>query len=150
MRFKRTGTKKGRKPRTRSYAALKRALDKTYSEWVRRKGADSQGFVRCVTCGRSAHWKSMQCGHFIPRHYLAGRWNPENTAVQDASCNIFKRGAYPEFAQWGTSHYGQDWLPRMIALKREQIKWTRMDLESLLEDYTKRLAHLEQTSTLSA
>ena len=125
-----------------SYANLKRKLDKVFSEWVRKKGADSNGIATCITCGAKAHWKQMQCGHFIPRHYLAGRWHIENTAIQDASCNIFKRGAYPEFAAWGINHYGQDWLNRMIALKRETVKWSRQDLQQMIEDYTERVKAL--------
>ena len=126
--------------RKKSYSTLKRRLDQVFSEYVRRIANP----CRCVTCGTIKPWKSMQCGHFIPRHYLAGRWNIENTAVQCASCNVWGRGRYPEFAAWGVNRYGQDWLTRMIALKRETVKLKSHDLEKMIEHYERCLSQILQ------
>ena len=135
--------KRKAKVRVKGYGTLKKRLDAVFSLFVRRRLAVGD-MATCVTCSKVSHWKTMQCGHFIPRHYLAGRWNLENCAVQCPSCNIWGRGRYPEFAQWGVNRYGQGWLPKMIALKRETLKLTRSDLETMIEDYETRLRQIEQ------
>jgi 5-methylcytosine-specific restriction endonuclease McrA len=116
-----------------TYAGLKRKLDAAWSELVRRRDADRNGNVSCVTCGRVDHWKSMQNGHFIPRHYLAGRWLDENCNVQCPSCNVFRRGAYPEYADYLHRTFGASRIGELIQLKREKVKYTRADLEEMLE-----------------
>ena len=112
----------------KSYAALKKELDRVWSIWVR-KSASVNEYVRCVSCSTKDHWKNMQCGHFIPRHYLAGRWNSDNCWPQCPVCNVFKRGNYPEFAAFLVKQRGPKFLEELIALKREQVKYTRADLQ---------------------
>ena len=119
--------------RKATYAGLKRKLDKAWSELVRRRDADRNGNVRCVTCGATSHWKWMQCGHFLPRHYLAGRWLEDNCNVQCPTCNIFRRGAYPEYADYLLKTFGASRIGELLALKREKVKFTRSDLEEKLE-----------------
>lgn len=115
-----------------TYASLKRKLDKAWSEWVRRRDADRHGNVSCVTCGSRMFWKEIQCGHFVPRHYLAGRWNEDNTFPQCVGCNVFRRGAYPEFADYLLKTFGASRIGELLQLKREQVKLTRTDLEEML------------------
>ena len=131
--------------RKRSYASLKRQLDKVFSEFIRRRLASAAGIAVCVTCGSRKNWKEMQCGHFIPRHYLAGRWHILNCAVQCPSCNVWGRGRYPEFAAWGVNTYGQSWLTDMVALKRQPVKLKSHDLENMIEDFEKKLADMLPT-----
>lgn len=119
-----------------SYASLKRRLDKIFSEWIRRKDAGAYGRAMCVSCGMVARWSKMQCGHFIPRHYLAGRWNPDNCFVQCPSCNVFKRGNYPGFAAYLNKHFGPQRIEELLELKRKTLKLTRSDLQGMIDRYT--------------
>ena len=125
--------------KTKSYATLKRQLDKVFSEWTRRRFASANGFALCVTCGKAAPWRSMQCGHFIPRSYLAARWNPLNCFVQDAACNVFKRGAYPEFSAYLIRSFGAGYIDTLLALKRQPVKFTRSDLQAMIDDYSAKI-----------
>lgn len=126
-------------PRPKTYAQLKSRLDAVFSIWTRRRFADENGMVRCITCQRLSHWKDLHAGHFIARHHLAGRWLPENVHPQCPADNLFRKGAYPEYAAWGVNHYGQSWLTDMVALKRQSVKWSRTDLAQMVEDYTARV-----------
>jgi hypothetical protein len=116
-----------------TYASLKRKLDKAWSEFIRRRDADRNGNTSCVTCGSRMHWKEIQCGHFVQRHYLAGRWHEDNTFPQCVGCNVFRRGAYPEFAEYLLKTFGASRIGELISLKREKVKYTRSDLEEMLE-----------------
>ena len=81
-----------------SYAKDKKTLDDLFSIFIRRRHADSEGYVKCFTCGKIAKWKEMQCGHFQSRVKLATRWDEINCQVQCVACNIFGEGNKPAFA----------------------------------------------------
>ena len=131
-----------RKVRVPTYASLKNRLDRVFSVWTRRRFADQSGMVRCVSCGATKHWKQIQAGHFQKRHYLGTRWHPENVAPQCVACNVFGSGNLAAYAAWGVNRYGQDWPARMVSLSKETVKWSRTDLQQLIEDYETRLRHL--------
>ena len=121
--------------KAKSYASLKRKLDSVFSEWTRRNSSDSRGRAACVTCGKISRWQDQQCGHFIPRLYLACRWNPDNCFVQCVLCNVFKHGNYPEFADYLIKHFGVERIRSLLALKRVTVKFTRADLQTKIDFY---------------
>ena len=124
----------------KSFATLKRKLDKLFSEWIRRKvGRD---VVTCITCGAVHHWKEIQCGHFISRIYLATRWNEQNAHPQCYSCNVLRRGNYGEYSLFMLKMYGQAIIEELIALKRRPVKLSRSDLEEMIQTYQAKLGGL--------
>ena len=125
--------------KTKSYASLKRKLDKVFSEWIRRRYANSSGIALCVSCGSVGHWKSMQCGHFVSRVRLATRWDGENCAVQCARCNIFLRGNAVGYARWLENRYGPDIFARLDDKSRQSVKFTRADLQAMIDNYAEKL-----------
>lgn len=138
--------KKGK--RSKSYSGLKREADKAFSEWIRRSHADSDGMVRCVTCGRAEPWKRIQCGHFVSRVHLATRFYERNCAPQDYSCNVLRRGNASEFALWLVDSYGPGIIEELARKKRQQVKYTRSDLESIRDSYRERIRQLEVMEVL--
>lgn len=136
--------RKAKRPRQRTYAALKRDLDRQHSKWTRARFA-TNGMVQCVSCGQVLPVNSMQAGHFVSRSYLSTRWHPENVAPQCFQCNVFKKGNLAAYAAWGVNRYGQDWPARMVALSRTETKLTRTDLTTMIEDYEKRITEISQS-----
>ena len=132
--------------RTRTYASLKREADKAFSAWIRQKDADGQGMAVCVTCGNVAPWQAMQAGHFISRVHLSTRWDETNVAVQDAACNILRRGNPGEFALYLTRKYGPNIIAELVEKKRRSVKYSRGDLETLISEYQVKLAALRSGS----
>ncbi len=135
--------KRPKKKKVKTYSALKRSLDQLFSRWLRLKGSDSAGQASCFTCGLRSSWTVLQCGHFIQRQYLAGRWNEANCRIQCVRCNIFMKGAYPEFAL----NLGQETVAHLVSLKRETVKLTRADLQEMISHYENLLEHLTHTET---
>lgn len=125
-----------------TYASLKKKADRVFSEWIRRKDAGAYGRAVCVSCGMTARWQDQQCGHFLPRHYLAGRWNELNCFVQCPSCNVFKRGNYPGFSSFLNRTYGPERIEELLALKREVVKLRTSDLQDLIKLYQSKLEAL--------
>ena len=84
--------KRGGKP------TLRQKLDKVFSLFIRQRHASPSGEVQCFTCPKRGHWKTFHCGHFVPRQYLAVRYNETNCQVQCYACNILFNGQPSVFA----------------------------------------------------
>jgi hypothetical protein len=85
--------------KTSSYRGLEKKLDRIFSEYVRLKAADENGYCKCVTCGKVYHWKEIHCGHFISRAVKATRFNETNCNPQCVNCNTYNQGKWLEYEQ---------------------------------------------------
>lgn len=93
-----------------SPSKLKKELDRVFSLFVRQYHAK-----RCFTCGKETNL--LQCGHFIPRSYLATRWDFDNCRPQCVGCNIWGRGKLLDFEDNLIKEIGLD---RVTALKQKR------------------------------
>ena len=123
--------------------ALINKLDRVFSRYIRMKDADEGGTVSCVTCGRLFHWSEVHCGHWIKRQHQSVRFREENTGPQCVRCNLHMGGCQDEYAAHILRKYGQATFDDLLAKKREAKKWTRGELESLIEEYTQKVSTLE-------
>ena len=110
-----------------SLKTLRNKLDRVFSEYIRKRDANRNGYVRCVTCGREHHWREGHAGHFIKRQYLATRYDPRNCHFQDAYCNTYRGGALIEYTLFMQKTYGQEVIDELMRLKRTTVKFTRDD-----------------------
>ena len=78
--------------KARSTKQLIGTLDRVFSEYIRRRDADTHGLCRCITCGKQAPWKEMDAGHFFQRDRKATRWDERNVHAQCPHCNRFRGG----------------------------------------------------------
>lgn len=137
---------KKRRKKAKTYAALKRALDKAWSLLVRRGAADDMGGIaRCCSCGVAATWESLQCGHFVSRVRLATRWENRNTAVQCARCNIFLRGNPVGFARYLERLYGPDIFAVLDDQSHQSVKFSRADLQAKIDETNEALKGLQRS-----
>ena len=81
-------------------------LDKVFSQFIRRRFAVNE-IGKCITCGKQAHWKELQAGHFMSRKHYSTRWDEINCQVQCAGCNVFKYGEQYKFSVNLDAKYGQ-------------------------------------------
>jgi hypothetical protein len=123
---------------------LKKILWKLVSEYVRRKSADHAGMVACVTCGKSAHWKQMDCGHYIPKSLgLSIYFEERNLGVQCSACNRFRHGNLAQYALYLLKTYGASILDELDALRRTTRKISTSEYLELIERYKSKLKALE-------
>jgi DUF1680 family protein len=85
---------------------LEKRADRVFSEYVRLRGADGNGYCRCYTCGRVMRWNEAQAGHFISRAKKAIRYNEMNAQAQCSICNLFGRGESALFEKRLIEEYG--------------------------------------------
>jgi hypothetical protein len=117
----------------RKAATIKRELWKVFSEYIRRKDADHSGYVSCVSCGKTDHWREMDCGHYLRNSernkQLGGNelwYDTRNFAPQCHYCNRFDGEQAGKV--WGEK-MGAD-IGGELRYRREQAKkWTKDELE---------------------
>jgi len=125
-------------------SALKKKADTLFSKYIRLKYADSNGYVKCVTCGVKKHYKdSMDAGHYVPRNHLSTRWLETNVHVQCRGCNRFGGGRLDEYALFLTKTYGNEVLDYLNKKKHTTCKMTKADYETLIEDLKLKIKELE-------
>lgn len=134
------------RPRARrkagTLAALVNKLDDAFSRYVK----DRDGNV-CITCGRSGMApQDWHAGHFIGRSRMATRWDPKNVHSQCGYvCNKVKRGAPQEYALAILARYGEQEFRRLMRLKRVEKKFTRPEVQELIDALARSGADFETT-----
>lgn len=130
--------KRARKPRKRprkqrkgdTWGALRNKLDAAFSAYVKRR----DGPV-CVTCKRTiTDSRDWHAGHFHGRTKYGTRWDFRNVHSQCGFvCNKVRRGAPREYALFIVATYGAKELERLAEAAKSQRKWTRPDMQELLD-----------------
>ena len=85
------------------------------------------------------YWKAMQAGHAIPGRHNAVLYDEEIVKVQCVACNIFKRGNYPIFTTRLIKTHGMEWWEAKLANSRKTVKYTRTDIQGIIDKYTDKL-----------
>ena len=122
-----------RRVKLKNIKSLRRKLDLAFSLWIRKRDADENGFGKCISCGE---WRPLQCGHFQKRGHLALRWHPLGAAGQCVRCNHYLGGNEAAFALELIRRHGEGAVNSLMALKHQTVKFTRADLEALIQKYT--------------
>ena len=139
---------KGRRKSGSTTRALVNKLDRVFSRFVRLRDADNDGHISCVTCGSKHHWKDCHAGHFVKRQHMAVRWDERNVNAQCCRCNLYMGGCQDEYAYHIANTMGQGTLAELLDKKRETKKWTRPELEELIQKYSERVLALESSGKL--
>ncbi len=123
---------------------LVKKLDAIFSEYIRRKYADKNGFVKCYTCNKKAYWKGegMQNGHFISRKSRILRWDERNCRSQCYSCNCHFYGRQYIFAMNLNKEYGYNIAEELLIESKKIIKQSDQDLLDLIEQYKEKVSLL--------
>ena len=111
---------------------LIKELDKYTSLLCRWRYANSEGLVRCFTCGRIMPVWDCQCGHYISRRYQATRWNQNNVRPQGRCCNIYKGGNYEVYEPKIKAELGVDNVQKLWDKAYSQRKIPTYELEEML------------------
>ena len=128
-----------RKSKRGSVTSLKKKAWSLLSKAIRMEAADKIGIVKCVTCNCKKPWKQMQAGHLIGGRTNGVLFDERGIFPQCVGCNMFKQGMGPEFTLFVVKHFGQGVVDELIQLRRTAVKFTRSELEEMLEGYQERI-----------
>lgn len=113
--------------------AVNRA-DKYFSLYIRQREADARGYNSCKTCGREAHYKQLQCGHFQSRKFYATRWDELNAACQCGRCNMLSGEQYL-MGQWLNKTFGEGTAEQMYTKAHIPTKLTTKEIEEIADKF---------------
>jgi hypothetical protein len=133
---------RSRKKRAPTLGKLKKQAWALLSRIVRYQAESPVGphMIQCYTCGQWAPPKEMQAGHAIPGRTGSVLFDEEIIKPQCYRCNVALRGNYPLFTTRLIRERGLDWWEKKLLLTHQVRKWTRQELEELIEGYKVRLA----------
>jgi hypothetical protein len=122
-----------------SLSKLKKTLDSVFSQYIRLKHADKNGYVKCYTCSTVRHWKEMQNGHFVSRTYLITRFNENNCRPQCVGCNMFHHGKPLDFEENLKKELGNGAVESMKELRHKTLKLDRSWYTLLIMTYSSKV-----------
>jgi len=130
-------------PKPKTHAKLKKDLDAVFSKYIRWYYADDNGMVQCYTCGQVKPVKQMQNGHFQSRRHTSTRFEINNCRPQCVKCNMFAQGEQYLFGQLLKAEIGEEAVEEIIALSRKSVKYSKADLEYLIDLYKQKLKNFD-------
>lgn len=126
-----------KKKKLRKISALKKQAWRVFSEWIRRREADKDGYLSCITCGTKVHWKDSNASHFLHGHSKPTFFEPRNVHGSCIRCNLYLSGNLIEYTRFMIDRYGLAVVDELRALSKQIYKPSRQDLEAIIEKYSK-------------
>jgi len=114
---------------------LKKKVWEVFSQYIRLKEADSNGIVKCYTCGQPLYWKEAQAGHGLGGRSNLILFDEEIVKPQCKRCNIFLGGNYDVFHEKLIEENGLEWFKNKIKIKYQQKQFTVQELQDLYRKY---------------
>ena len=130
----------------KSIKQLKKELDRVFSLYIRLRDSDSNGFGRCITCGRVRHYKKADCGHYMKRQYLATRYDEKNCNLQCKHCNAFLQGANEIYKVKIDEKYGPGTSGILEIKSRNPSKFDRFIYGVLIREYREKLKEFKNVA----
>ncbi len=110
-------------------------LDEAFSIYIRLRGADSEGYNTCYTCGIQKHYKQLQAGHFQTRMKYSIRWNEINVQPQCRRCNITNGGQQYIYGLKLDQDFGPGTADRLVYMGNQLVKYSNAELLEMTHKY---------------
>lgn len=127
-----------------STSTLKSKLDRIFSEYIRRRDAGENGYVRCISCGKIVHWEQSDAGHYVNRKHMSLRYDEKNVNAQCRDCNRFNEGNMIGYAKGLIAKYGQGVIDYLDVKRFNACKMTEFELGVLVKEYRDKLKFLNK------
>lgn len=114
-------------------------LWKVFSEYIRQRDADENGYCKCFTCGLMRHWRQMDAGHGIGRQHWGTRYSEKNNHAQCKRCNGFEGGKREVYKQRVDERYGAGTWDLLELASRQKSKITQFEIDAMEKYYKDKL-----------
>jgi len=85
----------------------------------------------------------MQNGHFVPRQYLATRFDERNCNTQCYACNMLYGGQGPTYAVRLAMKYGPGIVEELEAMRWQSVKYDEIWYQEKIDYYKNELKKYE-------
>ena len=92
---------------------LQKKADKKFQLLRRLQARIGNGVVKCISCGSLGDYKKYDGGHFIPRHHLGVRYEPDNVWPQCKKCNKWLSGNHAKYRENLITKIGKERVERL-------------------------------------
>jgi hypothetical protein len=124
-----------------SIAKLKKKCWSFFSRYIRlRDSLKTMGVpdrCKCCTCGgifETWHGSCIQAGHFAPAsHHSSVYFYPKAVHGQCPRCNKWLNGNWPKYLEFMQKEYGQQTIDFILKERNFVHKWTRDELELIID-----------------
>jgi len=123
-------------------STLTRKVDKWFSQYIRLRDTDDNGYGPCVTCGKTVFWKKADAGHFRTRAHLVTRWDERNVNLQCKYCNGPRAGMQYEHGCRIDQLYGDGTARKLSDLSVGLARFGMNDLRVMARTYQTRTREL--------
>jgi hypothetical protein len=127
-----------------SISQLTKKLDTIFSLFIRLEGSDKHGKVKCFTCDRVEHYKSIHNGHFQSRRFMSTRFDILNCAPQCYACNVGMSGMQYEFGKRIDIKYGHGIADLIVQKSKVVQKFTPEEMLELIEYFKEKVEQLKK------
>ena len=121
----------------------KNKIDKVFSEYIRRRDCNEDGYCECISCGKTIHFSESDAGHFIGRQHMATRWEERNVYAQCRKCNRFEYGRQYEYSL----HLGKDLANLLLIKSKQMCKYNDIEFQIIFETYRDKLQSLKDSQS---
>ena len=121
---------------------IKKKVWALFSQYIRQKYADKNGYESCYTCGKVLPWKQMQAGHGIGGRNNSVLFMEEVVRPQCAGCNLWGGGKYSIFAEKLIKEYGSKRYAEFVFESNKIKPFKIYELEALMDIYKRKLGEL--------
>ena len=120
----------------KALSQLTAEADAIFSEYIRKRNADSFGMVHCHICGTPLPWKQAECSHFISRNKLGTRYEEDNACESCHDCNIDHNDNREPYTMWILKNLPTGTIPELI--RKSMMFISSLDHRILLNDVIKK------------
>jgi hypothetical protein len=132
-----------------SYPKLRKKLDRIFSEFIRLRDADSNGYVRCITCGKVYFWRDVDNGHYCERAKLSTRFNELNCHAQCVNCNWTHEGQKMIYREKLVGLYGAQEVKKLETLSQISGGDDSISLMYKIEEYQQKVKALKKIKVVT-
>ncbi len=123
-------------------------LDGVFSQYIRLRDSNQDGYCYCITCNKIDYWKDMQNGHFIPRQHMSTRFDERNCNVQCNTCNVGLRGNLEVYATMLKKKYGDSIVDDLTLKKNEAAHYSIPEIEEMIKEYSSKVKNLKKEKSV--
>ena len=129
---------------------LKRNLRIVFSEFIRLRDTDENGWGYCCDTGKKIHWKEANAGHFFSvKGNPALMFEENNVHLQSRMSNKMMRNSITyNYFLYMEKKVGREEMDRMAKLRGEPFKFTREWMESKITYYKEQVDKLKKSKNL--
>ena len=100
-------------------------LWKWFSLYIRLRDCEDGGMSCCRSCGKPAHFRELQAGHWISRAKKPTKYDERQVWSQCCQCNLYRNGNQSGMWNHIVKTYGKD-MPNELMIK-SLMKGFRLD-----------------------